>query len=173
MTMILGRDSGGVLSDNTLANKEDNYLEINGTNPYSLNSDTSGNIIWTKGYHGSSSGGQITLSPYGTGSLTYDSRNCYATFELPKHKIPRRVYLCGRLVTLGALGTDVDCAFSGKKLIFEPGLINALTYNGRVTISLEYDDCTYHYNAGSQGIPAFKPNSRTLDSQLVSKIEHK
>lgn len=178
MTMILGGDSDGLFADNnTFANKEDDCLEINGVDPYSLNSSTSGNLIWTTGSGSSSNGGQITINPYGTGSWggtqVHNNHYCYAIFELPERKIPKRVYLCGRLVTLGALGTDVECAFAGKKLVFEPGLINALTYNGRVTVSLEYDDCTYHYNVGSQGIPAFKSNSKILDAQLVSKIEHK
>jgi len=175
--MIMGGNDYDVFTSDNTSEVEEGQIKINGSDPYSLNNSTSGNI-WVTGSGSGSSSGQITLAPNtGTwnwgGYQIHNNHDCYAIFELPERRIPRRVYLCGRLVTLGAIGTDVECAFAGKKLIFEPGLINALTFNGRVTVSLEYDDCTYHYNIGREGIPAFRPNSKTLDAQLVSKIEHK
>lgn len=173
MTMMTNGNDNGPLNNNSILQNKGSEASSHSSYNCTANG-TSGNLIWTTG---GSSSGQITLAPQKTwnwgGTQIYNNHDCYAIFELPRRKIPRRVYLCGRLVTLGALGTDVECAYAGKKLIFEPGLINALTYNGRVTISLEYDDCTYHYNAGSQGIPAFKSSSKTLDAQLVSKIEHR
>lgn len=158
-------------------------LKVNGADPYRLDNSTSEDNVYISNSSNNSSG-QITISPYGTGTSgdttwswggvqVANSSGSYAVFMLPERKIPKKVFVNGRLVTVGALGTDAECAYAGKKLIFEPGLINVLAFNGRLTVSLEYKNKTYHYNIGSNGIPDLKPNTTTLDAQLVSVIDHK
>lgn len=157
-----------------------------------LNSDTTiewtGVDPWNQPYSGDSitigdscSSGNIWINPVpsqtvlsgGSFSLQNAMHNKYAVFELPEDDVPEAVYVCGRLVTLGAIGTAVECAFVGDKLIFEPGILNAINYNGRLTVSLKYPEKTYHYNVGEEGVLQFKAGTSIVISELVSTIDHK
>jgi len=104
-------------------------------------------------------------------SIGYNSNDKYAVFDLPREGMPIAVYVCGRMLTLGILGTDVECAFTGDKLVFEPGAVSAISWGNRITISLEYADEIYHYNVGSNGQIEYLPNSSTLVTTLVSTLK--
>jgi len=106
-------------------------------------------------------------------TFAFAAQGKYSVFELPQKSVPEAVYVSGRLVTLGILGSDVECAFSGDKLIFAPGVLNAVAYGTRMTLSLKYYNKTYHYNVGHSGTIAYKEGSNTMDSDLVSTISHK
>ncbi|KKM21179.1 hypothetical protein LCGC14_1638020 [marine sediment metagenome] len=96
----------------------------------------------------------------------------YSILNLPcNDHCPIAVYVCGRMVTLGIIGTAVECAFVGDKLIFEPGVVHQTSLvNERITISVEYKDKIYHYNVGIGGVVNFACGT-TLDAVLVSTIE--
>jgi len=120
----------------------------------------------------------ITVQPHTyqsgtTFSLTYNKNDKYAVFELPREDMPTAVFVCGRMLTLGILGTDVEVAYTGDKLVFEPGAISAISMGGRITVSVEYDDEIYHYNIGQGGMVEYLPNSSTLVTTLVSTIKRK
>lgn len=99
----------------------------------------------------------------------------YAVMGLPrKDEVPTAVFVCGRMLTLGALGTDVECAYAGDQLVFEPGVVTAMSFGGRITISIEFHDEICHYNAGQDGVVTYDgENSSTLETTLVSTIKKK
>jgi len=119
--------------------------------------------------------GGITVQPSTcstTFSIGYNENDKYAVMELPREgELPTSVFVSGRMLTLGILGTDVECAFTGDKLVFEPGAVSAISYGKRITISVEYQDAIYHYNVGSNGMVEYLPNSSTLVVTLVSTIK--
>lgn len=99
----------------------------------------------------------------------------YAVMDLPrKDGVPTAVFVCGRMLTLGVLGTDVECAFAGDQLVFEPGVVTAMSFGGRITISIEFHDEICHYNVGQDGVVTYDgENSSTLETTLVSTIKKK
>jgi len=107
--------------------------------------------------------------PVSVPTITFTSvSDKYRILELPRDdSCPIAVYVCGRMVTLGILGTDVECAFTGDKLVFEPGIIQSILMSGRITVSVEYKDKIYHYNVSTNLVD----NSSTLLATLVSTIE--
>ena len=130
-------------------------LDINTAgSAYTCNS--SSGITWSPNY-GGTWGGSTTI--------TVGAPNTYKVFNLPREdEMPEEVYACGRLLTLGLIGTDVECAFLGDKLLFEPGLLNALMIHNRLTLSVKYSDATYHYNLIDSGIQA-------IEGDLVSTVK--
>jgi len=98
----------------------------------------------------------------------------YSVLSLPrKKKMPKAVYVCGKMLTLGLLGTDVECGFTGDKIVFAPGVL-AITGN-KLTLIIEYADESYHYNLfnGLLGL-SYATNSQTLlDPQLLSVVRSK
>jgi hypothetical protein len=94
-------------------------------------------------------------------------------FKLPiKDRVPNKVYVSGLLVTIGILGSDVQAAFSGDKLVFSPGEIPSMVEHGkRVTVSLDYGDWVYHYNVEEKDyIVQFEKDSNIVKTKLVSKV---
>lgn len=90
-------------------------------------------------------------------ALTVAPQLTYKTMELPRKDIPSAVLIDGRIVTLGALGTDVECAHIEGFLVFAPGVTE-----GKTILVLEYPEGNYTYNIQS---PATK---KVLDVKLVS-----
>lgn len=86
------------------------------------------------GIYGTSTGGAICTNPptyiYPITGVTYTSISPqpYLVMDLPKNELPKAVYVCGRMMTLGLLGTPVECAYTGECLIFEPGVITLPIY---------------------------------------------
>lgn len=115
---------------------------------------------------------------YNTSSITYfptkTLQHKYIVFRLPKEKLkimPNKVYVSGRLVTVGILGSDVQAAFAGNKLVFGPGELDGVFLNKRSIISIDYGDWLYHYNVNTiYGYPDFEDNSNIVKCKLVSKI---
>lgn len=101
----------------------------------------------------------------------------YSVFELPlKNKMPNKVYVNGILLTVGILGSDVQAAFAGDKIIFSPGEIPGIAdWNKRLTVSLDYGDSLYHYNiiTDDRCIVEFKEGSNIIKAKLVSKVAQK
>lgn len=147
---------------------------------------TTGTTINTTGIGITS--GSITISPGSTGNpqsspnvfnnVYYPNGNYsistmpapkYRVMDLPRDELPIKVFVKGEMLTLGFLGTKVECAYVGKQLVFEPDIIPqaGLIYVGRsrVTISVEYNDAIYHYNVECLD------DSRTLDCTLVSTVK--
>jgi len=117
---------------------------------------------------------QPSLIYTGTTATGRSVNQKYAVIELDRDNVPVAVYICGRMVTLGILGTDVECAFAGNKLVFEPGVIGTASFEKRITISIEYDDEICHFNIGDNGrITYTNEHSSTLVATLVSTIKKK
>jgi hypothetical protein len=110
-----------------------------GTSGQYTNGGSTGNlnipIYWPSGY-------QPTYSNSST--YSYAVTYTYKVMDLPKAKMPKMVWVNGKTVTLGIIGTDTECAYVGKHLIFAPGI----TESGidKHTIILQYADGFYHYN---------------------------
>lgn len=94
----------------------------------------------------------------------------YSVMDLPRKDMPTSVYVCGRMVTLGILGTDVECAYVGEYLVFAPGIVNYV-WNSRTTVIVEYKDEIYHYNIGANGTDMYAKESSKLNAILVSTIK--
>ena len=163
-----------------VAIKEDTSTSFN-----CVSNNSSGNI-WI------GSGSTTTTAPYtistGTSSSPYiltspspyfgstislgNDESRYSVMELPQDCMPNKVYVCGRLVTVGILGTDVQAAYAGNsKLIFSPGEVNVIAYNSRITISLDYGDHMYHYNVDPS---IYKDvDSSELKLKMVSKVKQR
>jgi hypothetical protein len=121
---------------------------------------TSDKIIYT--YGTGTSTGYVFTSPFSK----------YSVFPLSQKTMPQKVFICGRLMTIGIIGSDAECIFMNDKIMIEPGLINAIPFNGRLTMSLEYADNMYHYNIGQPGgtYINYKPNSNEIDANLISVV---
>ena len=108
------------------------------------------------------------------GDLTPNKNDKYVMMELPREDVPIAVFVCGRMLTMGILGTDVEVAYTGDKLVFEPGIVGAMVFGDRITVSVEYHDEIYHYNIGTNGMVEYvSENSSTLETTLVSTISKK
>jgi hypothetical protein len=108
----------------------------------------------------------------------------YVEFKLPKDKMPISVFVCGRMITIGLLGTDVECAYIPKtsekqddcaQLIFSPGVLSSISYNNRLTVSLDYEDEIYHYNIDTYYDVDMHTNNGALlvDQTLASVVPKK
>jgi len=145
------------------------------------NNSSNGNI--TIGPNSSSSGSNITLSsPWSyTTTMSY-AEPTYTILKLPRDKMPEKVYAQGMLKTCGLLGTDAECAYTGKDmLIFSPNILP--TSNGqnmyiyaaglpnpaKPTISLEYHDAIYHYVVDH--VPGKGEGSTILDVRQVGVVK--
>src|SRR5271157_4803221 len=66
----------------------------------------------------STSGGQYQpIAP------TYTYYVCgYKVMKLPRKEMPKTVYALGKMVTLGILGSDCECAYTGQHLVFAPNV---------------------------------------------------
>lgn len=100
----------------------------------------------------------------------------YCILELAQSKVPKKVYLNGRLLSLGIFGSDVDVAFipQNKLLIETQMLIDVPGSNRRRNISVEYNDWMYHYTydlayTSSQPILC-KHGTKIIDATLVGMV---
>lgn len=127
----------------------------------------SNNWIWQQ---------QPYITTTGTGSISISStpnnNDKYAVFDLPRNKIPEAVYVSGRMVTMGFLGTDAECAFVGDKLIFSPGVLSQVRYNEKITLILQYASTMYHYKVHHNfGLVEMLPESNMVKTTLLSEIK--
>lgn len=157
-----------------MKNQNNNPPFVGFSNPYEGNYNSIDYWVSTSGtttdpHDMITTSNNICFGNTGTASINLNLKQ--SVFNLPRKDAPIAVYLCGRLLTLGILGTNVECAYTGKKLIFEPGIISTSRINGRVTISVEYCNETYHYNLGNEGQVEYSPNSSILVAELVSIIK--
>jgi len=90
----------------------------------------------------------------------------YKVMKLPKKEMPKTAYICGKMVTLGILGSDCECAYTGEHLVFAPGVAEG-TYLGKGTIILEYSDETYSYCILDPDVTTAK---NALNTKLISVI---
>jgi hypothetical protein len=120
-----------------------------------------------------------TVVPYPTATTTatwgsYFNNTKYSVLNLPrKKKMPRAVYVAGKMLTLGLLGSDVEVAFTGSQIVFSPGTL--ATTGSSLTLIIDYADESYHYNLfkGLLGL-SFSPGSQILlDPQLLSVVKGK
>jgi hypothetical protein len=147
-----------------------------GNNPCTCYTYTSNTLYFTCPRCGST-GGCNCYSP----TITFSNTNIksrYAVFKLPKEKtgkMPNKVYVSGRLVTVGILGSDVQAAYAKDKLVFSPGELNIVQFNERLTVSLDYGDWLYHYNVKKSmcDVVEFEDDSNIVKAELVSKVAQK
>jgi hypothetical protein len=95
---------------------------------------------------GTSIGGGTSGGIYGgnnTWTYATPSAYTYKSMELTRKEMPNAVYIDGMIVTLGIIGSDVECAYIGTHLIFTPGVAEAFD---TTTLILDYKDEMYHYN---------------------------
>lgn len=131
---------------------------------------TAGNTIYVSPNQGIVQGiGTITSNhwnPYYTGTISSPSATIkYRTLKLPRSSCPQQVFFNGRLLTLGIIGTNVECAFTGTHLVFE-NMDATVMFQNRTTVIIRYKDSTYNYN-----IDKFKSDTE-LNAELVSTLEH-
>lgn len=110
--------------------------------------------------------------PYYTSTWGYSYSppvHAYYILQVELNKMPYKVYVDGRLLTLGAFGTDVECAFAkNRKLIFDSQVLSVAQ-----RLSVEYKDCIYHYKLRVVDGNLCKEDTRILNSQLLSIINNK
>ena len=131
--------------------------------------DSAGNPIYPIG---GTSGGILTMPNTGTASSPFSigyAPQKYSVMDLPRDDMPIKVFVAGRMLTIGMLGSDVDAAFIGDQLIFSPGVLNAISYDGRISISLEYKNEIYHYNLNTP--QCISGSSTTISVTLLSVIQ--
>lgn len=167
-----------------------------GSNSVSIGSSGMGNSSWqvvpsqtTSGsgnLYANGSNGQLYIHPAGTttttGSISISGSTVlnypgdkYYIMKLPveeKKKMPESVYINGSLATLGMFGSDVDCAFTGKDLIFQSGILRALVFGEKIKLSIYYKRRIYHYKCrlGITGVNTLE-NTNIIDTELLSTIE--
>lgn len=92
-------------------------------------------------------GSTISSPNIGGGVVMSPGESKYQEMELPKEDMPVSVFVAGRMLTLGIIGSDVEAAYMGKNLMmFKPGVINVIQFNSTLTLSIEYKNEIYHYN---------------------------
>ena len=117
---------------------------------------------------------QWTTNPnYTYTNITSKNNNDkYAIFKLPTQIMPEAVYLQGRMLTIGILGTDVECAYNGDTLVFAPGVFAPQTAMGKIPVILQYADKMFHYNITNMfGIVEFEPESCILKYTFLSETK--
>lgn len=151
--------------------------------------DSSANIGWPQSGQNTNGAGewdssQATAQNYNayyyypittTLNTTWPPIKSYAIMELPvKGVMPNKVYVAGLLVSVGIFGSDVDAAFSGKKLIFSSEMIQNLNSVKNKVISLDYGDYMYHYKViQNLGVIEFEDDSNHMKIKLVSKVKQR
>lgn len=142
----------------------------------SANSSTSGTGGRWHVENSITSGSSTTIpgaTVMGGASVSYTPiKDKYYVFRLPESNIPNKVYVSGRLLTMGIVGSDVQVAYTGgNKIIFSPNELMAVAYNNKLTISLEYGDFIYHYNLERDfyGVVVEK-DSTVVVAKLISKV---
>jgi hypothetical protein len=92
-------------------------------------------------YTGSISGGTtgtIKINPYSSGNPQ--------TFDVPREDMPTYVFVAGRMLTIGIIGSDAEVCFMKDYLRFRPGIISCVQFCDVITLSIEYKDEIYHYH---------------------------
>jgi len=180
--MTFNYQQGSILSGNASIGSSANITTANsGTISIGSNSNStsSNGAVWigptqtTTAASNSYIWQQVPSTISMSGSVSYNNNNeKYAVFKLPHNKLPESVYVSGRMLTLGLLGTDVEVAFTGDNLIFAPGVLTAIQFNGKITLILEYHDAMYHYNVGHNfNIIEFEEGTNKVKTTLLSKIK--
>lgn len=111
------------------------------------------------------------------GAITFGSATDveYYTMNTPDNIAahPHGVYICGRLATIGAICSPADCSYAKESIIFKKRSIVAIVYGDEISISLMYEDKTYHYTIQYDGhMPQIIDGTNILDIQLLSVITH-
>lgn len=104
---------------------------------------------------------------YTTTSINSQNED-YMVFPLPEEKGLQAVFVNGRMVTLGILGSDAECCFANKSIIMDRSVLGIM-YNSKATLILEYKDHYYHYSLGS--FINIEGNTRTPKHKLLSKVK--
>lgn len=147
------------------------------------NSSSSNNIIWTT--QPNTAQPNVTPSPYGNWSVGSNTtwtvggkEATYTILKLPRKKMPEKIFVQGLLKTCGLLGTDAECAYTGKDMIvFSPHTIpldvgGYITFGAppaKSTISIEYHDAIYHYVVDY--VPVKGDNTTILDVRQVGEVK--
>ena len=144
--------------------------------PHTTSPNSTGTISIGGGTSGVVFGNNNNPNFYGYNVPAVDQK--YLVFKLPKEEsgnVPNKVYVGGMLVTLGVLGSDVQAAFAGDKLVFAPGVLHhKSTFNEKLTVILDYGDWVYNYNVGiailhDHGVDCEK-DSNIAKADLLSKV---
>jgi hypothetical protein len=132
-----------------------------------------GSIAIGSGYSYPNSG---TISIGGSTVINYKPDHYYI-MKLPeevKKKMPESVYINGMLASLGMFGSDVDVAYTGQDLIFQSGVLRALTFNNKIRIAIYYKKKIYHFKCVPDpygGVATMSENSNVINTELLSTIE--
>lgn len=114
--------------------------------------------------------GTITVNPTLRVGVIMGTK--YSVMEIADDEMPESIYVNGKLMTLGIIGTKVQCAYMGNQIFFEHGIIDSWINS---TISIVYEDQTCHYNleiCTESGV--YKDaNSLVLNTVLVSSVPRK
>lgn len=111
------------------------------------------------------SAGTIVLESAG---LSYHNpQSEMVRFRVPELLMPKKVYICGRLVTLGMLGSGAEVCFDSSGFIVFEKALAYIAVQDRITISIEYNDYIYHYHVEHNGTVI---TGRELKGKLVSQV---
>lgn len=101
----------------------------------------------------------------------------FSLMNLDGDDMPESVFVNGTMVTLGIIGSNVQCSYMGNgQLLFDSGVIGDTWATGItcITISVVYSDRTCHYNIEfAQEVGIYKKGTKTLNAILVSTIPKK
>ena len=166
-------EGGGLIgsSSSPTINSTSSPASANGVNPY-WNNDTWGHytypdpntIIWPN-----------TGSTNISFTLTAAPEPKYSVLKLPRTQRPCRVFLNGRMVSLGKIGEDVIVAHDGEyKLIIAPKILTyGFIFDNKITIAVEYHHEVYNYTVEMDGASIkYKEDSNYLDVKLVNKYTY-
>jgi len=142
------------------------------------------NNTWDGMYIGdpppNSSDDKFTIVP-STGNITFTNypapkKPRYSVFLLSRREMPKKVFICGRLTSLGNIGDDVQVAYDGRDyLVIAPNELTAMYTSNKITVAVEYDEVMEHYEVETNNILSYseiqyEDNSNVLKTRLVSSV---
>lgn len=108
------------------------------------------------------------LNPSYTYTVASQNDSDYIVFPLPISKELEAVYMNGRMLSLGVLGSEAECCFAGKDIVLSKKA-SSIVYNNNITLILQYKEFYYHYSLGN--FIQFKNGTRTPEHKLLSKVK--
>jgi len=128
------------------------FYSLMNASSYTWNNNTgsssNGNIIWS----------YTPATPYK-----------FFIFNLPNKNIPFMVFINGKAVSLGPIGTKSDCLLAPNKLVLKSDLFWGLTRE--IHIILQYKSKSYYYFVNANSF--LKDKSNIINAKLTCKIKSK
>lgn len=93
-------------------------------------------------------------------------------FKLPEKSMPKKVYACGRMLTLGCYGSPAEAMYmKPDNLFLQEIVISPMVFNNKITLSVEYKNSIYHYVQYRQLVAQNQKEKEPLKFKFISRIE--